>query len=320
MSDCDKISFVKQTSEQSKHGQKQHFLPNCRSETPSESVSPVMEQATSPIALRYWNYCLNRSEERERGRTPTNAPWKVNSLNNSDISSKKNEEPPTRRTQTPLPYISASPVKNMKQRARSESVPRTFRTLRITARVESPIPMIQPPTDLNPSKSNSLLSERPPTENKEVVQVPTELKESKSTSPVLEKPPIRKKEIAQAPTELKESKSNSPVTERPPTPGKKDMIKAPSELKESKSTSPVSERPPTPRKMKQKEVDINRNNKSPTNESENTSTNDVETCTKHKQEVNCSNGSIFDHKQENRLNLSQSVLNVGVTSQDVRRR
>merc|ERR1711862_1008 len=133
----------------------------------------------------------------------------------------------------PLPYISASPVKNMKQRARSESVPRTFRTLRITARVESPIPMIQPPTDLNPSKSNSLLSERPPTENKEVVQVPTELKESKSTSPVLEKPPIRKKEIAQAPTELKESKSNSPVSERPP------------------------------RKMKQKEVDINRNNKSP---------------------------------------------------------
>merc|ERR1719232_2258210 len=125
--------------------------------------------------------------------------------------------------------------------------------------------MIQPPTDLNPSKSNSLLSERPPTENKEVLQVPTELKESKSTSPVLEKPPIRKKEIAQAPTELKESKS----------------------------TSPVSERPPTPRKMKQKEVDINRNNKSPTSELENTSTNDVETCTKHKQEVNCSNGSIF---------------------------
>ena len=268
MSDCDKISFVKQTSEQSKHGQKQHFLPNCRSETPSQSVSPVMEQATSPIALRYWNYCLNRTEEGDRGRTPTNAPWKVSSLNNCDSSrcikpSKSNEEPPTRRTQTPLPYISASPVRNLKQRARSESVPRTFRTLRITARVESPTPLVQSP-----------------------------------------------------PTDLKQSKSTSPVSEKPPTSRKKEVVQPPIELKESKSTSPVSERPPTPRKKKQKDQEVSNDNKLPSNEPESTLlANDLETCTKHKQGVNCDNGSRLENN-----NLYQSVMDGGLLTQDVKNR
>ena len=34
----------------------------------SSCRSPVLEAATSPIALRYWNYCLNR-EEQTRARS-----------------------------------------------------------------------------------------------------------------------------------------------------------------------------------------------------------------------------------------------------------
>jgi len=44
--------------ETSKHGTKhyqQHF-------STKQSVSPELEQATSPIALRYWNYCINRPD------------------------------------------------------------------------------------------------------------------------------------------------------------------------------------------------------------------------------------------------------------------
>ena len=154
MSDCDNIirSGTQQTSKN------KYYLP-------SQSVSPVLEQATSPIALRYWNYCLNRSES---DRQPSNAPWRVNHINSEPSFQTKHVRPQT-------PQLPRRALELQQSRSRSESVPRTFRTFKITARVESPatVPKIDKtevspraskdePKDQSP-KSSSPVSERPPT-------------------------------------------------------------------------------------------------------------------------------------------------------------
>ena len=120
----------------------------------------MLEQATSPIALRYWNYCLNRADERTNHSG--NAPWKVSSLVQQPAPATPKLER-RGRPQTPCFNISNKP-EAVDKRTRSESVPRTFRTFKVTARVESPTPTVMMKTDgVKQSKSSSPVTERPPT-------------------------------------------------------------------------------------------------------------------------------------------------------------
>merc|ERR1712110_984726 len=62
------------TKQKSEEKQKAEFLPSSDS---SDCKDKERSAVASPIALRYWNYCTNRSEEDQRRGRPQ---WKVSSI------------------------------------------------------------------------------------------------------------------------------------------------------------------------------------------------------------------------------------------------
>jgi len=100
---------------------------------------------TSPIAMRYWNYCTNRTDgDQPRGRVQ----WKVSSIHSDSMIT---------RPEAAVPQ--AGPERSIyRQTDRSESVPRTIRRMKITARVESPSPSPMSRTPGSPSPPHQNMS------------------------------------------------------------------------------------------------------------------------------------------------------------------